>query len=336
MDGLRAIACLIVLVLHQVHWSFGIIDFGYGHIIRGVPKIGVWLFFVISAFLLTHVLLDDFSPRSIVEYAINRTLRIIPPFALAVVAYWLVGPNWIGIGSWSDAAAVLTFQKSAGHLWTIPVEFQFYVWLPLILLAAVTARRWFGGPGAIITVLALVAASTWVWPPTATPENSPNPGWYMICFCSGVVAALLSRSVHQPSRRIARAIGAVAVAAIIALTVSAKLDLFGEAETVLIDKHYLYGPLWAAVAYAVFIGGFARKALSARWLVSVGRASYSIYLYHLAICLWFVAMLPAVPALVGGVVASILIGMAAYRWTEKPTYKARATLAAMMQRRAVA
>jgi peptidoglycan/LPS O-acetylase OafA/YrhL len=79
LDGIRGVACLIVLVLHCVGFS-GIFPsiFGDGGMV-GIPKVGVWLFFVLSAFLLTLKHLDGpFSIEALTDYSVSRFLRIVP------------------------------------------------------------------------------------------------------------------------------------------------------------------------------------------------------------------------------------------------------------------
>lgn len=85
-DGIRGLACLIVLITHAVNMFF--IGTPYLH---GTGRIGVWLFFVLSAFLLTYKFeRSGFSLLSISNYVIGRVLRIIPLFLISVVVYRLL------------------------------------------------------------------------------------------------------------------------------------------------------------------------------------------------------------------------------------------------------
>lgn len=131
-DGIRGLACLIVLVVHATAVTFPA-TYPY---LRGTAKVGVWLFFVLSAFLLTYKLLHrGFSLRTLVDYGLGRFLRIYPLFALTVLGYYLLWPS-AGIATQADLVQALTLQKGYIHLWTVPVEFKFYFFLPGLLACA--------------------------------------------------------------------------------------------------------------------------------------------------------------------------------------------------------
>ena len=126
-DGIRGLACVIVLALHTIVISFPD-TFPY---VVGCPKIGVWLFFVLSSFLLTYQLEKrGFNWRSLADYGVGRFLRIIPAFAVVVVLYRIFGTA--GINTWNDVWLALTFQHGYVHLWTIPVEFKAYALIPFL------------------------------------------------------------------------------------------------------------------------------------------------------------------------------------------------------------
>lgn len=85
-DGVRGLACLIVLCVHAAMMFFTNSSSG----LAGTGKIGVWLFFVLSAFLLTSKFAAvGFSFYSIATYALGRVVRIIPLFSL-VAGRWLI------------------------------------------------------------------------------------------------------------------------------------------------------------------------------------------------------------------------------------------------------
>ncbi|CND01205.1 Acyltransferase family [Yersinia frederiksenii] len=80
-DGIRGLACLIVISLHSIGLFFSDIQF----YTLGMDKLGVWIFFVLSSFLLTRQFLKNgFSSGVIIDYSISRALRIIPAVARRV------------------------------------------------------------------------------------------------------------------------------------------------------------------------------------------------------------------------------------------------------------
>jgi peptidoglycan/LPS O-acetylase OafA/YrhL len=116
-DGIRGLACLIVLVVHSIALTY---PQSYPYL-TGCGKIGVWLFFTLSAYLLTHQFLyKGFSKDIIVSYFINRFFRIYPIFFIAAIAYYLFGTA--NINNERDLFLAITLQGGFGHLWIIPVQ----------------------------------------------------------------------------------------------------------------------------------------------------------------------------------------------------------------------
>jgi peptidoglycan/LPS O-acetylase OafA/YrhL len=146
-DGLRAIAFLLVFFSHKIYFSHA----------ESFGDVGVWLFFVLSGFLIVRILARSRSEiengsstfsSSLGRFYLRRTARIFPPYYLLLlslaaaslfvpidhfdmpekVAYFLYGTN------------VLVAERNAwigdfGHLWTLAVEEQFYLaFAPLVLL----------------------------------------------------------------------------------------------------------------------------------------------------------------------------------------------------------
>src|SRR4051812_13974090 len=80
-DGLRGLACLSVIVVHSIMFA---VPTAYPYI-AGCGKLGVWLFFLLSAYLLT-TRLSGGTPLS--DYAFSRLLRIYPLYVLALALHW--------------------------------------------------------------------------------------------------------------------------------------------------------------------------------------------------------------------------------------------------------
>lgn len=323
MDGLRAIACLIVLIIHMASLSTD-----YDDVLRGIGKIGVWLFFVLSAFLLSMQLLNTGpSPGSLARYAIRRALRILLPFSTAVIVYRLFGT--LGIDDWETAIEVLTFQSPAGHLWTVPPEFMFYFALPPILFACLaTLDRW-GAQSALCLMLLILGVFSVMWPPLRTPESSMWFGWYIATFCSGLCAAVAIFSFPHPNSRTTSLGAGLAITSLLGFTVAAKFGAFGDPRDVLLNKHFIFGPLWAVFIYCLSVGGSVwQKFMANRFMMLIGRSSYSIYLFHFLIEVWAIRLLPAWIAFFLGIGLSILAGIIGFWILERPTYWLRARIEA--------
>jgi peptidoglycan/LPS O-acetylase OafA/YrhL len=321
MDGLRAIACLIVLTVHMASLSTD-----HGDVLRGIGKIGVWLFFVLSAFLLSVQLIHS-GPgfRPLAQYAVRRALRILLPFLAAVIVYRLCGT--LGIDDWTRAIEVLSFQSTAGHLWTVPPEFTFYFALPPILfLCLATLNRW-GVHAALCLIVLIMGVFSVMWPPLRTPESSMWFGWYIVTFCSGLCAGIAVIRLPHPNPRIASLGAGLAIFVLLGFTVAAKLGAFGDPRDVLLNKHLIFGPLWAVFIYCLAVGRSRwQNFLFSHSMTLIGRSSYSIYLFHFLIEVWAVRLLPAPIAFVLGIGLSILSGILGYWVLERPTYWLRARI----------
>lgn len=138
LDGLRTISILLVLISHSIN------AFGYNDpLVLG--NLGVRIFFVVSGFLITGLLLREFTANNsinLTNFYFRRTLRIFPPFYtfliwmfLLTVSGWLEIPlkgfipaftytsNYLQTGNWTLA-----------HTWSLSVEEQFYLLWPGVLL----------------------------------------------------------------------------------------------------------------------------------------------------------------------------------------------------------
>lgn len=323
LDELRGLACLIVTVLHCLVITIPDEAGTLAHLVVGIPKIGVWLFFSLSAFLLTlHFIDSEGRTEPIGWYFTKRLLRIGPAFGVALFIYHATGivplREWVRASRGEESASIL-------HLWTIPVEVSFYLILPFVLIATGACRRHLGPTSALAPILLAIILCTIAWPPAASPAGSLWVGWYAVNFFSGVVAAMLSRIEHpnHPRQRDAWA-GMGAALLIVAIVVASKANLIGTGRTWLIDKHYVFGPLWSVVIYATYRRSASAAKLS--FLRSIGNWSYSIYLFHWLVAVAAATALPvafAFPCALGG---SILAGALGWRFIERPSYQARALM----------
>jgi len=137
LDGIRGIAILLVL-LHHFEPPPGVPKF-----IGAAPYLGwsgVDLFFVLSGFLITGILLDTkTSPNYFSSFYMRRVLRIFPLYLLCVFVYFRLAPNpvepwfWTHLSNWKSAFG--TDVPMLSHFWSLAIEEQFYlVWSLVVFL----------------------------------------------------------------------------------------------------------------------------------------------------------------------------------------------------------
>ncbi len=146
LDGLRAISIALVLFGHSTG-TIGFPPVAYKSVLGDVANLGVQVFFIISGFLITKLLLRESAITGNVNlrlFYIRRALRIAPPF----LAFWCVvamGSNagWLRLNPF-DLLYAFTYTTNysvdpswyVGHLWSLSIEEQFYLLWPLAVKKA--------------------------------------------------------------------------------------------------------------------------------------------------------------------------------------------------------
>jgi len=292
LDGLRGLAVLVVLASH-----FSAAVLLPRPALHGVGKSGVYLFFVLSAYLLARNLLRQppgalRQARTWLDYALRRVLRIWPLYLVVLGASWLALSMGHPVLYDIDTAALwrhLTLREGRSVLWSIPVEFTFYLWLPLLVLALVGMARWRWPAWAQtgVFVVALVAA-TWRWPPAESVENGVQLGPYMVVFLCGAFAARVDEwAARRPSS--ASWWGAVALLAV-ALWCAAIPAIWCHLRgmpfeaTVTRTWYLFFGMIWAMLLLATLHGpAWLQRAFAWPGLRWVGLVSFSLYLWHMPV-----------------------------------------------------
>lgn len=147
LDGFRAISILMVLYGHlngTRNYPTGAFGAG-GRWLGDLGHLGVLVFFVISGFLITTLLVGEREKTgtiSLKEFYLRRVLRIFPAFYVFILALLLAtGMGWIQLGA-RDFLFATTYTVNyypnhpwqIGHLWSLSIEEQFYLLWPLALL----------------------------------------------------------------------------------------------------------------------------------------------------------------------------------------------------------
>jgi len=308
LDGLRGVAVLGVVGLHLLELSrAGLVTRNAGA--WAVLGTGVELFFVLSGFLLTlpyaRSALTGRPIPSLRRYFRRRALRILPAYWASLVLFVLwIAPvphtrsGLLDVGLHITLAhnyLTTTFESINGPYWTMAVEAQFYLLLPLIGLALVRAFR-AAKPWRVVAVFVAIAACS----VTAEAAVHGLPRWdpgfarhqtvvavfqYLAVFGAGILASLAyvaaseGRFGDRDVRSSARTLGAVGVAALVLCVVlNRSFSGRGGAGDIVTQ---VAGVAYAAIVLGVLLGWEAwRRWLSNAALRFVGTISYSMYLWN--------------------------------------------------------
>lgn len=331
LDGIRAVAILLVLALH-------------GHFLDG-GFLGVDLFFVLSGFLITALLLQEWSERgsiSLRRFYVRRARRLFPALLLTIlgvaVLYLALSAVQHGRGFWPELAAVAGYAANwvaatasppglsvlglFGHTWSLAIEEQFYIVWPLLLLLLLRRRVPFGWIAALL--LAAAAASAilrwFVWASDHSPAAFLRTDTRADGLLLGCATLVLLSTAPFLRRLLTRPAAAGAAAVVLALAVA---TLHSDASSL-----YAGGLVAVELASAALIahvvlapGAVAARVLSLRPLAWLGARSYGVYLYHFPI---FFCVAPATVGLhrtsFFALVAPLTVALAAlsYRFVERP------------------
>ncbi len=327
LDGLRGIAALMVVASHA---SAGGLRLVPGVSLEGIGKHGVFLFFVISAYLLTAQALNWMEQphrwRSTGTFFWRRMVRIFPLYAVVLTAAWALGGSGLGVSmNGKDWVRHLALLEGKGIYWSIPVEFGYYLCIP----ALVWLTKWVEDPrwGAGLIVVLMVGIG-WLFPASQAPANSDQLGWYLPVFLAGSLAAWCVRQGWRlPLQRVGSGAwrGALLLGLGLALTPPAWQLLWPNAGVDALHRAFLFwGLLWAAILVWAQAGawGWMQRVLQARPMCACGRWCFGLYLLHLpALAVarrlpgpeWFQAW--------AGLGLSVTVAALAYRFIERPSQR---------------
>jgi len=287
IDGLRAIAVLAVLFFHTEVPGF---SGGF---------VGVDIFFVISGFLITSIILKEINANtlSIANFYERRIRRIFPAlfpvilFSLVVGAYLFDSMAFEDLGQsitatslfssnilfWRESGyfAAPSLQKPLLHTWSLAVEEQFYIFFPLAMLAIhrFLKRKYFAWV-IVAFILSLAASVYGVYKhPEATFYLVPTRAWELM------VGSILALGVlpAPSSPAIRNSLSMAGISLII-------YSIIYYTEATPFPGYNALAPVIGSglIIYSVRGGGTSliTKLLSVRPLVFIGLISYSLYLWH--------------------------------------------------------
>ena len=329
IDGLRAVAVLLVLFYH-IDWE--VFKAGF---------IGVDVFFTISGFLITSILLKDMDNGTFtfLKFYKKRAFRLLPAYLFMLVItlvafYYVLGPlaysdflvsalsstifasNFYFFFYHGGYFSTLVTELPLLHTWSLAVEEQFYLLMPLLLLFWIKALKkkiplvTFGG----LLIVGIVVSYYFT--------NLNKNAAYFLLFARGhelllgaSLAIFLSKQRdHEPKLWFSNLLFFSGIIVIVGVSV-------------ILDTTRMFPGLLALIpclaSVAIIYAGinpkcFSRKLLGAKYITQVGLLSYSLYLWHWPVIagLKYIGVEFSIYVQFGVVVISLLMAIFSYKFVE--------------------
>ena len=290
IDGLRALAVLPVILFHAgFEWFSG----GF---------VGVDVFFVISGYLITTIIISEMAKGkfSIINFYERRARRILPALYFLLIfatIYALFTSPFYAKDIFQSIFATTVFaenillyiessnyfdvgvgKKLLFHTWSLGVEEQYYLFFPIFLILF-----WSSGKKNIVWVIAILASfsfilSEWGWrnDPIFNFYLSPTRAWEL--FAGSLVAFYLDNKSQQ-SNQLKSFVGIMLIV----------FPIYFYDETTPFPSIFTLAPIIGAALIIIFADNktLVAKMLSSKYLVGIGLISFSAYLWHQPIFVFY-------------------------------------------------
>lgn len=299
LDGLRGFAALLVILSHtslNKMYFFPHLDFS------GFGKFGVFLFFLLSAFLLTYPFLKPekklFSKAAMIRYWQRRTLRIYPLYITyllaALVSTFLLDrmANIQGVGipfplTTTEFLKHITLLEGKSITWSIAVEFKFYFFLPLIAWGMKISRK-IHPYYPYILLLSLIILSQLISPQGSSSTNDIRLLPYTPIFITGMILAQLQTDIDAAGgiknslQTTVKYITALCIISILYQTPAIYSLLNENVPSDFFHKRFIqFSILWGFVLFSIInSNGILKSIFSSHILRFFGAISFSLYLFH--------------------------------------------------------
>ena len=295
IDGLRTIAVVSVIIYHA-EFTLGL------HHLLGGGFLGVDIFFVISGFLITSLIINEYQKTgrfSIVNFYERRLRRLLPALLIVMLvslpfAWSLLVPTqlidfsksliaslsfssnfyWHNVlGEYGTESALL---KPFLHTWSLAVEEQYYIIFPLILLVI---YRWFKSYTLLIlTTMLLLSLLFAEWATKGHPSFSfymlPSRFWELIA--GGLLASILHLYPEQNKNRVLNQL--MPIVGLLLILYSIFFIHFDATHPGFITLMPVLGTVF--IIWFANSNDIVTKILSSQLFVAIGLISYSLYLWH--------------------------------------------------------
>jgi peptidoglycan/LPS O-acetylase OafA/YrhL len=333
LDGLRAGSVILVIGYHTWNSSF---PGGF---------VGVDLFFVISGFLISALLLEEWyrwQSLSLFQFYVRRALRLFPALAvvLLVALIWSFGiaPPSLGAGTRVGILASLEYVTNwmtaihpgwtggaVSHTWSLAEEEQFYVVWPvvlLILLRLLTLRR-------LLLLLVALILVIWVWRYVLIADGASYNRVYfggdthadpLLAGCALALARRCGvlKGIPPWLYRAAAGMGGCFLMVFSFLRLSSLEPAWA--------AFYMTCTTIAAASVVLYVVtnqyGWLTRRLESRWVVYVGKRSYGIYLWHYLIFGYLIFHVPAgLLTFLADLGLTLVIASLSYKYVELPALR---------------
>jgi peptidoglycan/LPS O-acetylase OafA/YrhL len=338
LDGVRAVAIVAVLLFHA-----DVTGTGGGFL-------GVSLFFTLSGYLMTTLLLREHAESGTISlrgFWRRRIRRLAPAGLLTLAVVVISAPLWLDaiqqrhlrgdalasvgyVANWHFAVAgrayadLFAAPSPLQHLWSLGIEEQFYIALPLIVVAMLHVGHRSRAAHRVGVLAAVLLAASGI---AALVTRNNTVAYYGTHTRAGellagvVLAAVLTRlplpQWSPNARRSAAVAGVGAAGAFVALVM-----VCGTGSTWLDHGGFTASSaVWVMVIVAAMVRGPVRWLLSCAPLVAIGRVSYGLYVLHWPLYLLLSSErtgLTGLALVCVRLVAAGAMAAACYRWIERP------------------
>ena len=285
LDGLRGLAVLFVILGRAANHGLGPFELD-SVMVRG--KLGVYLFFVLSAYLLDRQIIRMFQEGRAnwnywLYYLSRRFLRIFPLFFVALIVFRMSNAAGLKvvIHSWGQIWEHLILQRGDHIFWSIPVEFKYYLLSPILLFFFHRYLKW--NKLAMGITLTVIICSVFIGQ-SFFNQSRINVFLYLNIFLMGTLVAILERcfpmSWNTMSKwKLTKYSGWLVV--LVFVIWSKQVENFKDPHTFLPAA-----ALWSIALAATFGPGWWASLLSFKPLRWVGKVSFSMYLFHIPVLMW--------------------------------------------------
>lgn len=324
INALRCIAVMAVLLYHfNISWFNG----GF---------IGVDVFFVISGYLMTGIILGRYNSGkfSLLDFWLSRARRILPALIVFLLVILVFGWFWLSPYTYKKASEFVVssvlfysnilFKRQSGyfadsalenwllHTWSLSVEWQFYLVFPLILLLFFRVSSKSRVINALLIVYFVWSLAFCIY---KTPIRQMSAFYYLSCrsweFLAGTLVYIFFN--HIQYKKQTRYI----------LEYSGLLVIIGS--VIFLDDHLLWPGYYATIPVVgtmlVLIAANNQPIWAENFLVeSIGKWSYSIYLWHwpLVAGIWYFGVTDNAYVKISALVIAIICGAISYHVIEQP------------------
>lgn len=277
LNGFRALAVLMVLVFHWIGGQFGFLNIQLG-------TLGVYMFFVLSSFLITNILLElRGSPNAFKTFYFRRALRIFPIYYLLLASLWVINYEDVRNDVIYYALYLQNLHFYAhdvnnmiGHLWSLSVEEHYYLLWPFVVFSVnvrvlknISLGLVLIGPFAHLAYYCLTGHYSFALTPFALEG-----------FAWGSLAALRFKGIEPGSNKMPKPMIGLVVGLGILLGYSFLASL------AILDIKWIERMVFSFFSFALLEHliykrkSIITRVLGLKLLIEVGKISYGIYLFH--------------------------------------------------------